>query len=56
MSAGAGVIKTKKMIKSILFLTAAGCTAYLAFRTIKPFLKKEDPRLKDWLKEQKRKQ
>jgi len=44
------------MIKSILYLTAAGCTAYLVLRMVKPFLKKEDPRLKDWVKEQKRKQ
>ena len=56
MSAGAGVLKTKTMIKSILYLTAVGCTAYLALRMVKPFLKKEDPRLKDWVKEQKRKQ
>jgi len=42
------------MIKNILYLTAAGFTAYLAFRTIKPLLKKEDPRLKDWVKQQKR--
>ena len=35
---------------------AAGCTAYLVFRMFKPFLKREDPRLKDWVKEQKRKQ